>query len=187
MRHFAAFSSVALMAALSACAMSDGAPSSSASSSASGDGPSASATLLGGDGAARGTAKIVQTTDGLQVSVAAIGLTPGVHAAHVHTTGLCTGPDFTSAGGHWNPAGKQHGMENPAGSHIGDMPNMTVGADGTGTLTYTIKGGMLSGGTTPLLDADGAAVVVHALPDDYKSDPAGKAGDRIACGVLAAS
>lgn len=188
MKTFVAISSLAIMAGLSACTTSsDGAAPASASSAASDAMPSASATLLGGDGAAHGTAKIVQTSDGLQVSVAATGLTPGVHAAHVHTTGTCTAPDFASAGGHWNPMSKQHGMENPMGSHMGDMPNMTVGADGTGTLTYTIKGATLADGAAPLLDADGAAVVVHADPDDYKSDPAGKAGGRIACGVLSRS
>ncbi|CAH0353402.1 superoxide dismutase family protein [soil metagenome] len=149
-----------------------------------GQGASANTTLLGADGTSHGVAKVTQTTSGLKVTVAATGLTPGVHAVHVHTTGTCTAPAFTSAGGHWNPMGKQHGMENPMGSHMGDMPNMTVNADGRGTLEYTIAGGALSDGTTPLFDADGAAVVVHALPDDNKSDPAGKAGDRLACGVL---
>ncbi len=147
--------------------------------------PSASATLLGADGASHGTARIEQTTAGLTVSVSATGLTPGVHAVHVHTTGTCTAPDFTSAGGHWNPMGKQHGMDNPNGHHMGDMPNMTVGADGTGTLTYSIAGGMIADGASPLFDADGAAVVVHAKADDNVSDPAGNAGGRIACGVLA--
>ena len=147
--------------------------------------PAASATLLGADGASHGTARIEQTTAGLTVSVSATGLTPGVHAVHVHTTGTCTAPDFTSAGGHWNPMGKQHGMDNPNGHHMGDMPNMTVGADGTGTLTYSIAGGMIADGASPLFDADGAAVVVHAKADDNVSDPAGNAGGRIACGVLA--
>lgn len=185
MKSFATLTTIGLMAGLSACAMSGEAPSSSAGGAA--QGPSASATLLGGDGAAHGMAKVMQTADGLQVSVMATGLTPGVHAAHVHTTGMCTAPDFKSAGGHWNPTSRQHGMENPMGSHMGDMPNMTVGADGTGTLTYTIKGAMLASGSMPLLDADGAAVVVHAAADDNKSDPAGNAGGRMACGVLAAS
>jgi Cu-Zn family superoxide dismutase len=183
MKILFALSSFTLAAGLSACTMSGSGPS----SAGAGAMPTATATLLGGDGASHGTAKIVQTAEGLQVSVAATGLMPGVHAAHVHMTGICTAPDFTSAGGHWNPMARQHGMENPMGSHMGDMPNMTVGADGLGTLTYTIKGGTLSDGANPLLDADGAAVVIHADPDDYKSDPAGKAGKRIACGPLARS
>ncbi|WP_336965402.1 superoxide dismutase family protein [Sphingobium aquiterrae] len=146
--------------------------------------PRATASLLAADGTPRGTVAITQDTHGLEVTVKALGVTPGVHAVHIHTTGMCVAPDFTSAGGHWNPTGKHHGSENPQGMHMGDMPNMTVGADGTGTLTYTIAGGMLTGGATPLLDADGAAAVIHAGPDDMKSDPAGNAGGRIACGVL---
>lgn len=148
--------------------------------------PSASAKLMAGDGAARGGATVMQARDGLHVVVRAMGLTPGVHAVHVHTTGKCVGPDFTSAGGHWNPTAKQHGKDNPAGMHMGDMPNMTVGPDGSGAIEYHIPGGSLKSGSTPLLDADGAAIVVHAQPDDNKSDPAGNAGGRVACGVLAA-
>lgn len=146
--------------------------------------PTASAKLMAGDGAARGVATVTQAGDGLHVVVRATGLTPGVHAVHVHTTGKCVGPDFTSAGGHWNPTAKQHGKDNPAGMHMGDMPNMTVGPDGSGAIEYHIMGGSIKSGSTPLLDADGAAIVVHAQPDDNKSDPAGNAGGRIACGVL---
>ncbi|RVT43982.1 superoxide dismutase family protein [Sphingobium algorifonticola] len=147
--------------------------------------PSASAALRGADGTAHGTARIEQTTSGLTVTLSAIAVPPGIHAVHVHTTGTCTAPDFASAGGHWNPMGRQHGMDNPNGSHMGDMPNMTVGADGTGTLVYTIAGGTLTDGANPLFDADGAAIVIHAKADDNVSDPAGNAGGRIACGVLA--
>jgi Cu-Zn family superoxide dismutase len=149
--------------------------------------PMASAKLAAGDGAARGTATVTQAADGLHVVVKAMGLTPGIHAVHIHTTGQCVGPDFTSAGGHWNPAARQHGKDNPAGMHMGDMPNMTVGPDGTGAIEYHVPGGMISGGATPLLDADGAAVVIHAQADDYRTDPTGNAGGRLACGVLAAS
>ena len=146
--------------------------------------PQASATLRAADGAMRGTALVEQTAAGLHVSVAATGLPPGVHAAHVHMTGTCTPPDFTSAGGHWNPTGRQHGSENPQGMHMGDMPNMTVSPNGVGTLDYVIAGGTLRDGATALLDADGAAGVIHAGADDLKSDPAGNAGGRIACGAL---
>lgn len=149
--------------------------------------PAASASLMAGDGSARGTATVTQASDGLHVKVMAAGLTPGVHAAHVHTTGLCTPPAFTSAGGHWNPTGRQHGRDNPAGMHMGDMPDLIVGPDGTGMLEYVIPGGMIATGSMPLLDADGAAIVIHASPDDNRSDPAGNAGARIACGVLSAS
>lgn len=149
--------------------------------------PAANATLRAADGTARGTALVEQAGDGLRVSIAAVGLPAGVHAAHVHMTGSCTPPDFTSAGGHWNPTARQHGSENPQGMHLGDMPNITVGPNGVGTLNYVIAGATLEGGTAALLDADGAAVVIHASADDMKSDPAGNAGGRIACGVLAKS
>ena len=148
--------------------------------------PVAHAKLLAGDGAARGDAVVTQTADGLHVLVRAQGLTPGMHAVHIHGTGVCTPPDFASAGGHWNPSGHKHGKDNPAGMHMGDMPNMIAGADGAGEMEYVIPSGSISGGATPLLDADGAAVVIHAQADDNKTDPAGNAGGRIACGVLSA-
>jgi Cu-Zn family superoxide dismutase len=155
-----------------------------ATASAKSAAPHAMASLLAADGTPRGSVMVHETKAGLEVSVKAVGVAPGVHAVHIHTTGVCTAPDFTSAGGHWNPTGKHHGSENPQGMHMGDMPNMTVGADGKGSLKYTIAGGKLTDGATPLLDADGAAAVIHAGPDDLKSDPAGNAGGRVACGVL---
>lgn len=148
--------------------------------------PTAHANIAAGDGSARGTASVTEAADGLHVVVKAKGVTPGIHAVHIHTTGTCTGPDFTSAGGHWNPTGRQHGKDNPAGMHMGDMPNMTVGPNGKGALEYVVPHGSIKGSETPLIDADGAAVVIHAQADDNKSDPAGNAGGRIACGVLKA-
>lgn len=148
--------------------------------------PTAHASLAAGDGSARGTAVVTEAADGLHVVVKAKGVPPGIHAVHIHTTGTCTGPDFTSAGGHWNPTGRQHGKDNPAGMHMGDMPNMLVGSDGAGEMEYVVPHGQIQGGETPLLDADGAAVVIHAQADDNKSDPTGNAGGRIACGVLKA-
>ncbi|SEI86098.1 superoxide dismutase, Cu-Zn family [Sphingobium sp. AP50] len=148
--------------------------------------PTASAKLAAGDGAARGTATVTQAADGLHVLVKAVGVTPGIHAVHIHTTGQCVGPDFTSAGGHWNPTAHKHGKDNPAGPHMGDMPNMTVGPDGTGAIEYIVPAGTISEGATPLLDADGAAIVIHAQADDYQTDPTGNAGGRAACGVLSA-
>lgn len=145
----------------------------------------AHAGLVDAQGASKGSVEIIEK-GGLEVTVKAIGLTPGVHGVHIHTVGTCTAPDFASAGGHWNPTAKHHGMENPDGAHMGDLPNITIGADGTGTLTFTVPGGSLSGGDTPLLDADGAAIVVHAGPDDMKTDPSGNSGGRVACGVIAA-
>ena len=111
-------------------------------------------------------------------------LTPGEHAIHFHQSPQCEGPDFKSAGGHFNPEGKKHGFDNPDGHHAGDMKNFTVGADGTAKAEVndpevTLKAGPHS------LTSNGAAVVIHAKADDYKTDPSGNSGDRIACGVIA--
>ena len=144
------------------------------------------ADVIDAQGQTRGKATLEQAKDGIHVQVQGVGLPAGVHAVHLHTVGTCTGPDFASAGGHWNPGNKQHGHENPAGAHLGDMPNMTVASDGTGTMKAVIKGAALKGETAPLLDADGAAVVIHAAADDYKTDPTGNAGGRLAFGVIKA-
>ena len=116
-------------------------------------------------------------------SVSLAKIDPGDHGVHVHTTGSCEAPTFESAGGHWNPESQTHGLEDPAGQHAGDMPNLTVAEDGTGTMDYQLVGGTFEG----LLDADGSAFVVHADPDDQMTDPSGNSGDRIACGTFSAS
>ncbi|CAN5196094.1 hypothetical protein BH10PSE12_BH10PSE12_36200 [soil metagenome] len=169
---------------LAGCAgAQDGVDSASGASAA----PMAKAVLLAADGSEKGKATIVQKPEGLQVTVWVAGLPAGTHAAHVHTIGVCTAPDFASAGGHWNPMAKQHGRDNPMGMHMGDMPNIILETTGKGELQFLIPGGTLTDGSTPLLDADGAAVVIHASPDDMKTDPTGNAGGRIACGVLKAA
>lgn len=142
----------------------------------------ATAQLKRADGSAAGSAVATVTNGGLSVKVTVTGISPGPHGVHVHMTGKCDAPGFTTAGGHWNPGASQHGLENPQGAHAGDMPNLIVRPDGTGTLTYQLGSGTMDG----LLDADGAAFVVHAGPDDQKTDPSGNSGDRIACGVFAA-
>jgi Cu-Zn family superoxide dismutase len=142
----------------------------------------ATAALKTAQGAAAGTVKVSEIAGALSVQLNVEGLPPGDHGVHIHMTGKCEGPKFESAGGHWNPTGMKHGLDSPQGQHAGDMPNLVVGADGAGTLTYSLKGGTLAG----LLDADGAAFVVHAKKDDQKTDPSGDSGDRIACGVFAA-
>jgi Cu-Zn family superoxide dismutase len=147
---------------------------------------SATAMLTDAGGASKGTASVSQSAEGLRLVVEASGLSQGAHGLHLHMTGRCDPPDFTSAGSHWNPGGKMHGRDNPAGLHLGDLPNLLVGTDGRGRLEVTIPGATLTGGAMPLLDADGAALVVHVGPDDYKTDPSGNSGGRIACGVLAA-
>lgn len=135
------------------------------------------------DGKAVGRATAREVTGGLRITIDAMGLAAGTHGAHIHAVGRCDGPDFMTAGGHWNPAGTQHGSMNPAGPHEGDLPNIIIGTDGRGTLGVTIPAGTLAG----LLDADGGAMVVHAAADDLMTDPSGKSGARIACGVFSAN
>ncbi|MBU3078458.1 superoxide dismutase family protein [Sphingomonas quercus] len=149
--------------------------------------PGATAVLKDASGASKGTATFTETPAGLTVTVAAAGLPAGAKGFHIHMVGKCEGPEFTTAGGHWNPTSHQHGKDNPAGAHMGDMANLTVAANGAGRMTATIPGGKLSSGASPLLDADGASIMIHADPDDYKTDPSGNSGKRIACGVITAS
>jgi superoxide dismutase, Cu-Zn family len=149
-------------------------------SAAAGGQGTAMALLKDAGGADKGRVTINTSGTGkLRLALEAVAMPPGVRAFHVHTTGRCDAPDFTTAGGHWNPAMKQHGRDNPMGAHAGDMPNLTIGPDGRGRLTAEIDGDMAG-----LLDADGAAVIVHAAPDDFRTDPTGNAGARIACGVV---
>lgn len=129
-----------------------------------------------------GELAITETANGLRVQGTLVGLPPGERAIHIHTTGVCEAP-FTSAGPHWNPTNRQHGSDNPEGAHHGDMMNIVVGADSTVTIDEMTPAGAFHG-DGGLLDEDGAAIVIHAAKDDYKSDPAGNAGDRIACGVI---
>ena len=143
----------------------------------------ATAPLFTSEGRPAGFAAIVQRGDTASLTVAALALPAGVHGVHLHAVGRCDAPAFTTAGSHLNPGGHQHGTENPAGSHLGDLPNLTIGASGTGSLTIRLPdaGGALD---STLFDTDGTAIVVHAGPDDYKTDPSGNSGGRIACGVF---
>ena len=142
------------------------------------------AELVDASGVAKGTARLRQTGGGVEVRIAANGLPAGPKGFHVHTTGKCDAPDFASAGGHWNPTAMKHGTESPAGPHLGDMPNLVIAANGSGEARFTLAGATLTGGATPLMDADGSAVMIHAGADDYKTDPSGNSGGRIACGVV---
>jgi Cu-Zn family superoxide dismutase len=143
----------------------------------------ASADLRDAAGTIVGHASATSEAGGVRLRVSASGMTPGLHGIHVHAVGRCDPPGFASAGPHWNPESRQHGRQNPLGMHKGDLPNLAVGADGRGRLDALIAGAALTGAGA-LLDADGAAVVVHAMPDDERTDPSGNSGARIACGVL---
>ena len=141
--------------------------------------------LVDGAGASRGNVTVGDVAGGLAITVNASGLTPGTHGIHLHETGRCEGPKFASAGGHWNPGMKKHGRDNPEGAHLGDLANLEVAANGTATASFTVAGATIASGAAMLADADGTALVIHAKTDDYKTDPSGASGDRIACAVLA--
>lgn len=180
------FSAAALIL-LAGCATDDGNGDARAGRRAGADLPSAQtarAPLTGPDGRSHGTAYLTQSSGGLVVRVEATGFPPGPHGVHIHATGRCDAPDFSSAGGHWNPTGMAHGFEDPKGPHYGDLPNLIVGADGRGSIDYVVPGANLDGGASDPLDADGAAMIVHAGADDYRTDPSGASGGRIACGVF---
>ena len=162
--------------ALSGCAkdMDTGAPMAG--------GRTASASLRTAAGADGGRATATEVSGGIRFTADVSGMPPGTHGIHAHTTGACDAPDFTTAGPHWNPTVSKHGTMNPQGPHKGDMPNLVVGADGRGTVAVTIPAATMDS----LLDADGAAMVVHANADDLMTDPSGNSGGRIACGVFTA-
>jgi len=144
-----------------------------------------SATLLNTEGKEIGKIRMEERTEGVKISIQAEGLSPGVHGIHIHETGVCTAPDFESAGGHFNPTGKEHGFENPKGFHAGDLPNIDVPEGGKLVTQITTKEVTLKKGeSNSLLDSDGSALVIHADPDDYKTNPAGNSGPRIACAVI---
>ncbi len=137
------------------------------------------------DGSPAGTARLIAQGDRVDIAVSLTGLMEGQHGLHLHMTGRCTAPDFASAGGHLNPANRAHGHENPAGTHLGDLPNAIVNASGTANVSATLPGSRAEV-LAEIFDGDGTAIVVHAGPDDYRTDPAGNSGGRIACGAFSA-
>ncbi|PYI53510.1 superoxide dismutase family protein [Paenibacillus flagellatus] len=141
--------------------------------------------VLNAEGKTIGTAELTQERGGVRVRVEASGLSPGAHGFHIHETGRCDAPDFKTAGAHLNPEGKKHGLHNPQGPHAGDMPNLQVGSDGKGKADWVAPGVTLAiGKPNSLLKEGGTAIVIHEQADDDRTDPAGNAGARIACGVI---
>jgi Cu-Zn family superoxide dismutase len=143
----------------------------------------ATADLRDASGQTVASARLSDATRGVLVHLTISKAPAGVRAFHVHETGRCNAPDFESAGAHFNPSKAQHGLFNDQGPHTGDLPNLHVGP-GRSELEILVVGATLGGGPMTLLDGDGAALVLHGAADDYRTDPAGNAGPRIACGVI---
>lgn len=141
----------------------------------------ATAELRDSNGQTVGLAQLRNRGTDWALAIGVSGQTPGEHGIHLHDAGRCEGPDFASAKGHLNPAGKSHGASNPAGMHAGDLPNLQVEPDGTAQVILPVPGPVEA---ATIFDTDGTAIVVHAAADDYRSDPAGNSGKRVACGVL---
>jgi len=157
-----------------------------AASSGGGTTRHASASLVDASGHDVGTVQLVEQPAGRVALTGTLhDLPPGSHGIHLHAVGQCDGAAaFASAGAHFNPGARKHGLDSPEGPHAGDLPMVIVGADGRATLSATTDRVTLGGGSTSLLDADGSALVLHAAADDQRTDPSGNSGARIACGVV---
>ncbi|MEO1968852.1 MAG: superoxide dismutase family protein [Sphingomonadaceae bacterium] len=135
------------------------------------------------DGSAAGEVHLIKRNESLELAITVTGMAPGRHGFHLHSVGKCLPPDFKSAGGHLNPDGKTHGKNSLNPAHLGDLPNLDVGNSGKASAQVLIDGNA-NRVLADIFDQDGTAIVIHAGADDYRSDPAGNAGSRIACGVL---
>ena len=132
-----------------------------------------------------GAAAFVQVESGVRITLDLNNLSPGMHGIHIHEVGKCDPPSFTSAGPHFNPEGKKHGLNNPAGPHAGDMRQLTVGAEGTAHAEFVDSLVSLAEvAPNSLFHTGGTAIVIHASPDDQMTDPSGNSGARVACGVI---
>lgn len=147
---------------------------------------SAHADIVNERGVKIGTAQFAPSALGIRVAVKVSHLTPGEHGIHIHNVGKCEPPAFTSAGGHFNPTGAHHGVNNTQSPrpHLGDMPNLTADKKGNAKANFVLTGVTLADGSDSLFHQGGTAIVIHAKPDDLASDPSGNSGDRIACGVI---
>lgn len=143
------------------------------------------ASIVNVEGSEIGEVKFTEGEKGVTIDILAEGLPPGKHGTHIHEKGECTPPDFESAGAHFNPTNKEHGFENPKGFHLGDLPNIEVDPEGKVNVTLTIDDFTLQPNVkNTLLDKDGSALLIHEKEDDYKTDPSGNSGARIACAAI---
>ena len=149
-----------------------------------GAGGPAQAMLRGPDGQVVGTAIFLESGEGVTIVIGARGLEPGYHGLHIHEAGSCEPPGFKSAGGHFNPYGREHGRLNSGGPHAGDLPNLLVDPRGVAATIVDAPLVTMDGGKNSLLRKGGTALIIHAGPDDHRSQPTGSSGGRDACGVI---
>jgi Cu-Zn family superoxide dismutase len=146
------------------------------------------ATFIDAQGVEIGTATLTQTAEGVTITGTVNGIPAGEHGFHVHAIGDCTTANkFEAAGGHFTPTGHMHGLENPAGPHEGDIVNQTADAQGVVQLNTVNTMISLEDGPASVFDADGSSLMLHAAPDNNRTDPSGNSGDRIACAVIEAA
>jgi len=147
-------------------------------------GNSATADMKSASGQSIGVATLTEVPGGVRIVIDVKDLPPGQKGVHIHEVGKCDGPQFTSAGGHFNPEKKQHGTMNPQGAHAGDLPNLSIDGYGVGRLETTTSRITLGSGPASVFDGNGSAIVIHAAADDFKTDPTGNSGGRSVCGVI---
>jgi superoxide dismutase, Cu-Zn family len=146
--------------------------------------PVATAEMMDASGKRIGVATFTSADTGSRLAVSVAGLPAGEHGIHIHQVGECAPPGFTTAGPHYNPEAKQHGLLSPEGPHAGDLPNLRIEADGSADTTFQLDPTLLQPGERSIVGTRATALVIHAKADDQRTDPSGNSGDRIACGVI---